>query len=335
MLQYWKHLVKPLVSLPGAAVKRACNRCGFVYESDGPGCVRGFDVVALSGKNAVVTGAAVGLGNSYAKALAREGVNVAVCDLRDEIHEVADQLLSMGVDAVAWQGDVADPGHVLEVVKGARSRFGGIDILVNNAGVWGASVADDSLEKSIADYDRIIGTNTKGVYLFGRAVIPVMIEQGTGGDLVTIATDHMVTCGTPYYCCPKLDACPWGDAPRPTGGGDAMDLYDAGKWALNGFLYAWAKALAPHGVRVNAFCMGATDSFMLRSFHHFDPPREEVDAWMKAQDNARVLIELLKEGPSGRNAQNVNFCVGRPVELEPPHEHVYVLEQQVTLGGAG
>ena len=289
-------------------------------------------MVKLKGKSAIVTGAAVGLGSSYAKALAQEGVNIAVCDLREEIHEVAGSLRALGVNAVSYQGDVSDPDHVRTVVDGARAEFGSIDILVNNAGVWGVSVADDDLDKSLEDYEQIVGTNLKGEYLFGRAVIPIMIEQGKGGEIVNIATDHMVTCGTPYFCCPKLETCPWGDSPRPTGGGDAMDLYDAGKWGLNGLLYGWAKALAPHNIRVNAFCMGATDSHMLRGFHDFDPSEEEVASWMRAEDNAQAMIDMLLEGPSGRNAQNVNFCIGRPVQLEPAHEHVYVVPEQVRLG---
>ena len=289
-------------------------------------------MVKLKGKSAIVTGAAVGLGSSYAKALAQEGVNIAVCDLREEIHEVAGSLRALGVNAVSYQGDVSDPDHVRTVVDGARAEFGSIDILVNNAGVWGVSVADDDLDKSLEDYEQIVGTNLKGEYLFGRAVIPIMIEQGKGGEIVNIATDHMVTCGTPYFCCPKLEACSWGDSPRPTGGGDAMDLYDAGKWGLNGLLYGWAKALAPHNIRVNAFCMGATDSHMLRSFHDFDPSEEEVASWMRAEDNAHAMIDMLLEGPSGRNAQNVNFCIGRPVQLEPAHEHIYVVPEQVRLG---
>ena len=289
-------------------------------------------MVKLKGRNAIVTGAAVGLGSSYAKALAQQGVNVAVCDLREEIHEIAESLRVLGVNAVSYQGDVSDPDHVRTVVDGAREEFGSIDILVNNAGVWGVSVADDGMDKSIEDYEQIIGTNLKGEYLFGRAVIPIMIAQGNGGEIVNIATDHMVTCGTPYFCCPKLATCPWSDSPRPTGGGDAMDLYDAGKWGLNGLLYGWAKALAPHNIRVNAFCMGATDSHMLRSFHNFDPSEEEVASWMRAEDNAQAMIDMLEEGPSGRNAQNVNFCIGRPVQLEPAHDHVYVVPEQVRLG---
>ncbi len=285
----------------------------------------------LKGKNAIVTGAAVGLGNSYAQALAAAGVNLALCDLRPEIIDLPKRLQTYPIQCHSWQGNVADPDHVRTVVDGAKAKLGSIDILINNAGVWAGSVADDPMDKSLLDYDQVIGTNLYGEYLFGRAVIPIMIDQGSGGDIVNIATDHMVTCGTPHHCCPHNPQCPWGESPRPTGGGDNMDLYDASKWGLNGFLFAWAKALAPHGIRVNALCMGATDSHMLRGFHNFDPSPEEEASWMRAEDNARVLLELLEEGPGGRNAQNLNFCVGRPVALEPPNPHIYLNPDQIKV----
>lgn len=285
----------------------------------------------LRGKRAIVTGAAVGLGRAYAIALAEAGVHVTVCDRRDEVHGLADEILAMGVQSAAWQGDVADPALVRQVVDGTVAALGGIDILINNAGVWGASAAEDDLDKSLTDYDSIVGTNLKGEFLFGRAVIPILLEQNIGGDIVNIATDHMVTCGTPWHVCPRQTSCPWTDSPRPTGGGDAMDLYDAAKWALNGLLYGWAKALAPHGIRVNQFDMGATDSHMLRGFHNFDPSPEEVATWMKAEDNAAALLELLREGPGGRNAQNINFCVGREVALEAPLPQRYVIAEQVEV----
>ena len=110
-----------------------------------------------------------------------------------------------------------------------------------------------------------------------------------------------------------------------------MDIYDAAKWGLNGLLYGWAKALAPHGIRVNQLCMGATDSHTLRGFHNFNPSPEEEASWMRAEDAARVLVELLEEGATGRNAQNINFCVGRPVILEPPLEQIYVRTDQVRV----
>ena len=180
----------------------------------------------------------------------------------------------------------------------------------------------------------IVGTNLKGEYLMGRAVIEQLLAQGRGGEIVNIATDHMVTCGSPFELCPGLDTCPWRDAPRPTGGGEVMDLYDASKWGLNGFLYAWAKALKPHGIRVNAMCMGATDSWMLRDFMRYPQnPEEETeeqrrtaDTWMTREDSAQVLVDLLKEGSAGRTAQNINLCHGRPTTLEAPLPNIYITD---------
>ena len=288
--------------------------------------------VSLAGRRAVVTGAAVGIGTAYALALAQEGVHVAVCDVRPEIEALPVELQAFGVKAAAWVADVSRPDDVRRFVDGAVSVLGGVDILINNAGVVWQTHADDDLDKTLHDYERIVGTNLRGEFLMGRAVIEQMLAQGTGGEIVNIATDHMATCGAPFELCPRLEACPWADAPRPTGGGEVMDLYDASKWGLNGLMFAWAQALAPHDIRVNALCMGATDSWMIRDFFGYPQSRDEenaeqretVDTWMAKEDTAQVVIELLQEGPSGRNAQNINLCIGRPVALEAPLPHRYV-----------
>lgn len=288
-------------------------------------------MIGLSGRNALITGAAFGLGNAYARALALEGVNVAVCDVREEVLALATELRRMGVRSFGWRANVAEPVDVRRVVDGAIAELGGIDILVSNAGVWAGSVADDGLDKSLADYDRLVGTNLKGVYLVGRAVIPHMIAGGRGGEIVNISTDHVHTCGTPYHVCPKLPSCPWKDAPRPTSGGSAMDLYDASKWGIHGLTFTWCRALRPYGIRVNGICMGATDSNMLRGFHKFNPSPREVATWMKAEDSAQVLIDLLKEGPRGRTGENMNLCVGRPPRLEPALDPIYIRKEDLDV----
>jgi NAD(P)-dependent dehydrogenase (short-subunit alcohol dehydrogenase family) len=129
----------------------------------------------LDGKVALVTGAAVGLGNAFARALAAEGAALAVCDVRPELSELADELT---VPVFAGQADVSRPGDVIRFVNATRERFGGIDVLVNNAGTWAASLPDDPIEKSLRDYEQLVGTNLRGVFLFGRAVMPGMIESG-------------------------------------------------------------------------------------------------------------------------------------------------------------
>ncbi|MGA0839526.1 MAG: SDR family NAD(P)-dependent oxidoreductase, partial [Pseudomonadales bacterium] len=127
-------------------------------------------MASLKGRNALVTGAAVGLGNAYARALAKAGANVAVCDIRPEVDDLPAELRAMGVQSAGWRGDVANAADVRRIVDEAIAAFGSIDLLVSNAGIWGGSVADDDLDKSLADYERIVGTNLKGEYLFGRAL---------------------------------------------------------------------------------------------------------------------------------------------------------------------
>lgn len=285
--------------------------------------------VSLKGRTAIVTGAAVGIGNAYAKAMAREGCNVAVIDLRPEIMDLTKDLEAHGVKAMAVVGDVSQPATVRKFVDDVIARFGGVDILINNAGQCSVSLVDDDLDKSLADYESMVGTNLRGEYLMGRAVIPQMLKQGRGGEIVNIGTDHGVTCGSPREICPHLSTCTWGDAPRPTGGGTVMDIYDASKYGTYALTFAWAKALRPHNIRVNCMCMGATDSWMIRNFFGERATPEEVATWMTAEDSAQVVVDILREGPKGRTGETINLCVGRPCKKEPEREPIYVTPESI------
>ncbi len=272
----------------------------------------------MDGKVAIVTGAAVGIGNAFARALAAEGARLSLCDVRAEVADLAREI---GAPTLAAEADVSKPDDVLRVVETTRRAFGRIDLLVNNAGVWAASLPTDDLAKTIRDYDFLVGTNLKGSYLFGRAVIPGMIAQG-GGDIVNVCTDHVQTCGSPWELShDDAPGCPWaGQPPRPTGGGPGMDLYDASKWGQLGLTFAWAQALAPHRIRVNALCMGATDSYMLRGFHGHAPAPEEVARWMKPADIARLMLDLLRDGRSG---DYIGAAVGHPIVLPARRNNPY------------
>jgi 3-oxoacyl-[acyl-carrier protein] reductase len=277
----------------------------------------------LAGKVALVTGAAVGLGNAFARALAAEGASLAVCDVRPEISRLAEEL---DVPVLAEQADVSRPEDVQRFVQSSLHRFGVIDVLVNNAGTWAVSLPDDPIDKTLTDYEKLVGTNLQGVFLFGRAVMPGMIERGCG-EIINISTDHVQTCGTPFELShDDAPDCAWANEPPRTSGGDeAMDLYDASKWGINGLTLSWSQALAEHGIRVNALCMGATDSHMLRSFFNFQPTPEDIASWMKAEDIASVLIDLLREGPDGRTGENIGLALGHPVVLSPSRPSPYVI----------
>lgn len=250
----------------------------------------------LDGQVAIVTGAARGLGAAFARALAAEGCAVVVTDRLDDVAKVG-----VEIGGTAHVGDVADADHVRSVVDVTVEDHGRVDILVNNAGeVWPTGPLDP-WEKAVADYDRLMGSNCRGAFLFGRAVAPIMVANG-GGNIVNISTDHV-------HWAPECS--------RHHGHG-AMDLYNASKWALNGFTFDWAKALAPHGIRVNNMCMGATDTEMLRSWVGDGADPDYIAQWMNPADTAEVLVQLIAEGPGGRTADSIGLWIGHPVVLPPP-----------------
>ena len=253
----------------------------------------------LSGRVAIVTGAARGLGRAFAEALIAQGCSVVVTDRDATIVDVA-----RTIGAIGHVGDVADPGHVRAVVDATVSEHGTIDILINNAGEFTLSGPRNDWEHAAGDFDRLFGSNTKGAYLFGRAVAPIMIEGG-GGDIVNISTDHVQ---------------PSPGSRRHHGHG-GMDLYNASKWALNGLTFDWAIALAKHRIRVNNICMGATDTEMLRGMLGPDPDPEFVATWMQPAQVAQVLIDLLAEGPDGRTGNNIGLYAGHDCVLPPPNSH--------------
>lgn len=251
----------------------------------------------IKGKTALVTGSAVGLGQAFADALGAEGARLALCDVRPEVESVAEDLAKRhDVESRAWVADVSDPDAVWRVVDGTVDAFGGVDLLVNNAGIWAGTHPADALEDSVGAFERVFAVNTRAVFLFGRAVMPIMTEHG-GGQIVNIVTDHVYT-----------------EPQRPTGGGPGMDVYDASKWAVNGMTLAWAKALEG-SVRVNGMCMGATDSWMLRSFHGGNPPQETIDKWKKPSEVAALLVQLVEEGPHGRTGWNLPVWVNDPIVM--------------------
>ena len=253
-----------------------------------------------AGKVALVSGAARGLGTGFADALAGAGARVAICDVLPEVHDVAaDLALRHGIEAKAWVADVSDPEAVWRFVDESAAAFGGIDILVNNAGIWAPTKPDDPLDESLETLQRIFDVNTRGAFLMGRAVMPVMLERG-GGHIVNICTDHVYT-----------------EPQRPTGGGPGMDVYDASKWAMNAMTLAWARALEGR-IRVNALCMGATDSFMLRKSAGGNPSQELIDTWKRPAEVAALMIDLLDQGPQGRTGWNLPVWVRDPIVMPEP-----------------
>ncbi len=136
----------------------------------------------LEGKIAIVTGAGMGIGETIALTLAREGANVVVVDINLETaSQTAEQIKSLGRKSLALKVDVSRSEDVNQMVKRAVETFGKIDILVNNAGIEKLAPALDFTE---ADWDRIVAVNLKGEFLCAQAVGRQMIKQKSGKIII-------------------------------------------------------------------------------------------------------------------------------------------------------
>lgn len=153
---------------------------------------------------ALVTGAATGIGRSTADAFARAGCRVVLADRdADRGQQAAREMAKLGVETLFVATDVSQPDQVNTLHQRIMDTFGRLDAACNNAGIEGdmAPTADTSLE----NFDRVIGTNLRGVFLCMQAQIRIMAKQGHGGAIVNMASVAGLVgfAGLPAYCASK------------------------------------------------------------------------------------------------------------------------------------
>src|SRR3954469_8605670 len=147
-------------------------------------------MTGLSGKVALITGAAQGQGRATALALAREGVHIAAIDVArplpypgyalgtpSDLDSLAEACRALGVECLTFAADVRDDTAVAAAVESAVRRFGRLDILFNNAGICGYGLAHELTE---AEWDAMLDINLKGPWIVARHVIPHMIAAKRG-----------------------------------------------------------------------------------------------------------------------------------------------------------
>jgi 2-deoxy-D-gluconate 3-dehydrogenase len=189
------------------------------------------DLVRLTGKVAIVTGGAMGIGYGIGYRLAEAGASVVVADLDEAAAELAaKQLLEAGFEATPVRVNVADEADVQRMVAAATDAYRGIDILVNNAGIYPNIPV---MSMASADFARVIDVNLIGVFLCTKHVAQHMIERGVGGRIINVTSI---------------------DALHPSSVGLAP--YDASKHGAWGFTKNVALELAPHRIWVNAIAPG-------------------------------------------------------------------------------
>ncbi|GHB73301.1 beta-ketoacyl-ACP reductase [Streptomyces viridiviolaceus] len=190
------------------------------------------ELVDLSGRTAIVTGGAMGIGLGAVRRLYEAGANVVIADVNKDAAEVAASEFDQPDRVRTVVADVSSPEDATSMVRAAVEAFGALDILVNNAGIYQGSAF---LETSLEVARRTLEVNLLGVMLCSQAAARQMIEQGRGGRIVTVNSVESVN-------------------PSVLG----LSHYGASKHGVAGLIKTMALELAPHGISVNNVCPGGT-----------------------------------------------------------------------------
>ena len=189
------------------------------------------------GKVVLITGATSGIGRAAALQFAAEGAKVSFCGRRENLgHEVEGEIKANGGEAQYIRADVRNESDVSNFVDRTVKTFGRLDVAFNNAGV--------TLEKPLHEYssqewDDVINTNLRGVFLAMKYELPHMLANGAGTIVVTSSSNALATT-------------------------EKRSAYSASKRGLVGLVQSAAFDYAPHGIRVNALIPGTTDTQLIR-----------------------------------------------------------------------
>jgi NAD(P)-dependent dehydrogenase (short-subunit alcohol dehydrogenase family) len=234
----------------------------------------------LSGKVAVVTGGAGGIGRETARRFAEEDARVCIADLADEPgQEAASEIEGLYVHA-----DVTDEGDVQRMYRETAERFGGIDVLFNNAGI--SPPDDDSiLDTGLEAWERVQNVNLKSVYLCCKYGIPYLLERG-GGSIINTASFVAVM-----------------------GAATSQISYTASKGGVLALSRELGVEFAGRGIRVNALCPGPVNTPLLQELYSKDPEQAQrrlvhlpMGRFAEATEIAGAVLFLASDDASYVNA---------------------------------
>jgi len=237
----------------------------------------------LAGKVAIITGAGGGCGREAALLFAAEGAKVVALDIRGQAAvETGDAIRQAGGDAIAMEGDVADPAVWPRTVQVVLERFGRINVLYHNAGMVSRGPGGDvGLEEITLDvWDRILAVNLTGVFLGCKYGIPHLVKSGGGSVIITASVGALV------------------------GQRAHNHAYVASKAALVGLARNLALEYASRGVRVNCICPGQIRTDMMADYYRDPAARQRfidgtpMGRFGEPQEIARVAAFLASDEAS-------------------------------------
>jgi NAD(P)-dependent dehydrogenase (short-subunit alcohol dehydrogenase family) len=224
----------------------------------------------LSGKVAIVTGGAQGIGAAYAVGLAKEGARVVIADVLDG-RSAVEAVAKAGSEAIFVKTDVCDQAQCDAMAKAAQDRFGSVDILLNNAAIFGSIVLKPFTECSAREFMKVLEVNVLGQFQCIKAVFPYMKEKG--GKIINIGSSS-INEGVP-----------------------GMPHYVASKGAIMALTRSMARELGDFRINVNTIAPGFTHSEGGNNFDRIKqldlPPLEELQLQARCLKREAVPEDLI------------------------------------------
>ena len=245
----------------------------------------------LTGKTAIITGAARGIGAIMANKMAQEGANLVVTDVLD-IENTVSKIKADGGNAIGLNVNVTSDDDLSSMVENTEKEFGSLNILINNASIFAALQPKPFLQIDNDEFDKVMTVNVRGVHQATKAAVPAMIRAG-GGKIVNIAS------GTFYY------------------GPPGLSHYMASKGAVIALTRSHARELGDKNIQINAIAPGLTESEALQGHTGFDPARaptiqsRSIKRAMMPEDLLGSLMYLITSDSDFVTGQTLNVDGGK------------------------